>query len=400
LGELLDVVAAAGASAVFWNRRYEPWAIEQDRRVKAELRARGVEARSFNGSLCHEPWEVTPAPDPPLTRFSFFAGLWLERGPPTRPLPVPALPPAMASAASVPLDELGLLPRGPDWAEGLREAWRPGEAGAGAALRAFLAGPVREYREARHLPGRDRATSRLSPHLRFGEISPRQVWHAAEAAGAPVARDRMPAFQRELVWREFAHHLLYFFPDSPERPLRAGFPGLPWGDDEPAFRAWCQGRTGYPLVDAGMRELWRTGYVHNRVRMVAASFLTKDLLVPWQRGAAWFWDTLCDADLANNMLGWQWVAGCGTDDAARRPPRILNPVAHGRRFDPDGAYVRRWVPELARLPDAFLHRPFVAPRAALAYAGVRLGETYPLPLVDHDAARERALAALGDRRDG
>jgi deoxyribodipyrimidine photo-lyase len=280
LGELLDLVAATGASAVFWNRRYEPWAIAQDRRVKAELRARGVDARSLNGGLCHEPWEVTPPPARPPTRFSFFAGLWLERGPPPRPLPVPPLPPAAHGVATLALDGLQLLPRAPDWAAGLRASWRPGEAGAEAALPAFLAGPVRGYREARHLAGRDGGTSRLSPHLRFGEISPRQAWHAAEAAGAPVARDRMPPFQRELVWREFAYHLLYFFPDSPERPLRPGSVDLLGSDDDSAFRAWCRGRTGYPLVDAGMRELWRTGYMHNRVRMVAASFLTKDLLVP------------------------------------------------------------------------------------------------------------------------
>lgn len=389
--ELRSLAAATGAAAVFWNRRYEPWAIVQDREVKAELLAGGIEARSLNGSLCREPWELVRGDARPVTRFSFFAGLWHEQGPPPAPLPAPALPPVPAGIVSLALDRLELLPRAPDWAVGLRASWRPGEASAHRAAATFVADGIAGYREARHRPGRQGATSRLSPHLRFGEISPRQVWHAATRAGAEPARDRMPAFQRQLVWREFAYHLLYFYPDLAEVPLRPSSAALPRGEDSVVFGTWCRGETGYPIVDAGLRELWTTGYMHNRVRMIAASFLTKDLLLPWQRGAAWFWDTLCDADLANNAMGWQWVAGTGADSASYF--RMLNPVAQGRKFDPEGAYVRRWVPALARLPDAFVHCPWTAPRSVLAYVGLELGRDYPEPIVDHESARERAVAA-------
>ena len=229
--------------------------------------------------------------------------------------------------------------------------------------------------------------SRLSPRLHHGELSPRQIWHRAQVAVGAGAE----AFLRQLVWREFAHHLLFHFPQLPETPLRPEFARFPWSEDAGLFRAWCRGRTGYPLVDAGMRELWHTGYMHNRVRMIVASFLTKDLLIPWQKGAAWFWDTLCDADLANNSMGWQWVAGCGTDAAPYF--RIFNPVSQAAKFDPTGAYVRRWVPELARLPDELIHDPSAAGGDALRAANVRLGQNYPRPIVDHAAARVRALEA-------
>lgn len=388
LTELDRLVSETAASAVFWNRRYEPWAIAQDRAIKAALRARGLRVRSFNGSLLREPWEVADGQGQPLARFAAFARAWLERGPPPEPLPAPVLPASLGSPASLSLAELGLLPTAPDWAGGLRSAWRPGEAGAAAALERFVAGPMAHYRTGRHLPAAE-GTSRLSPHLRFGEISPRQIWRRAAVAGAPVARDLLPAYLRQLVWRELAYHLLYFFPHLPERDLHPGTGAAPRAVDRAAFAAWCQGRTGYPIVDAGMRELWRTGYMHNRVRMLVASFLTKDLLVPWQRGAAWFWDCLCDADLANNAMGWQWVAGTGAGGS--RYPRVFNPVLQGERFDPQGAYVRRWVPELAALPDRFVHRPFAAPKPVLAYTGIELGRDYPEPLVDHGAARLRAL---------
>jgi len=277
---------------------------------------------------------------------------------PPHPLPVPRkIPPPSSWPKSLEISNLQLEPA-IDWADGIRKAWNPGETSAKDRLRKFLRTGIQDYAVERDRP--DRAgTSRLSPHLHFGEIGPRQIWHAAE--GAP---DRMP-FLREIAWREFAHHILFHFPHTPHDPLRPEFRTFPWRMDEKGLRAWTRGETGYPLVDAGMRELWRTGWMHNRVRMVAASFLVKHLLIPWQEGAAWFWDTLVDADLANNTLGWQWVAGCGADAAPYF--RIFNPVLQGEKFDPEGVYVRRWVPETAR-PTA--------------------------PIVDHAAARNRALAAL------
>ncbi|MBE0564544.1 MAG: FAD-binding domain-containing protein, partial [Krumholzibacteria bacterium] len=284
---------------------------------------------------------------------------------------------------SASLASLGLLPR-PDWAGGLGAAWRPGTAGAAEHWRRFRAGALADY-----AVGRDRpdlfGTSRLSPHLHFGEVSPRTLWHdlAREPGGNEV--------RRQLVWREFAHHLLHHFPHTADTPLDARFERFPGAGDPRHLQAWQRGSTGYPIVDAGMRELWTTGWMHNRVRMIAASFLVKDLLVPWQEGAAWFWDTLADADLANNTMGWQWTAGCGADAAPFF--RVFNPTLQGRKFDPDGAYVRRWVPELAGLPNRWLHAPWEAPPPVLAAAGVSLGRTYPAPIVDHAVARARALDA-------
>jgi len=281
-------------------------------------------------------------------------------------------------------DHLELEPR-ICWADGLAAAWSPGELAATVELERFLDEELESYAAGRDLPG-VAATSRLSPHLRFGEIGPRQVWHAA-ASGV---------FRRQLGWREFAYHLLYHFPRTPEAALRPEFARFPWRRNGRFLEVWQRGQTGYPLVDAGMRELWTTGWMHNRARMVAASFLVKDLLIPWQGGARWFWDTLVDADLANNTLGWQWTAGCGADAAPFF--RIFNPAGQGERFDSAGDYVRRWVPELARLPDRWLHRPWEAPAGALAAAGVRLGRTYPRPVVDHAQARQRAMAAFSRLR--
>jgi deoxyribodipyrimidine photo-lyase len=292
------------------------------------------------------------------------------------------------------LADLELLPN-LDWAAGLRQRWQPGERAAREALARFLQEVLPAYARARDLPGLT-GTSGLSPHLHFGEISPRQVWHALqdrmnERLPANAARSAR-AWAAELGWREFAYHLLYHFPHSPDVPLRTPFVHFPWRTDPEGLRAWQRGRTGYPIVDAGMRQLWRIGWMHNRVRMIVASFLVKDLLLSWQHGARWFWDTLVDADLANNTLGWQWSAGCGADAAPYF--RIFNPVSQGERFDPQGAYVRTWCPELAGLPNDWIHRPWEAPSEVLARGGVVLGKTYPRPMVDHAEARVRALAAL------
>jgi deoxyribodipyrimidine photo-lyase len=381
------LVAETGAAALFWNRCYEPFAVARDTAIKAQLIGSGVMAESFNAGLIAEPWRVKTKTGGPYSVFTpFWRALRAEIAPPP-PIAAPERITGMAPPPGDRLEDWGLTPAGPDWAGGLREAWRPGEAGAQAQLARFLDNGLAAYATGRDLPGGD-YVSRLSPFLHWGEISVRQVWRAAEGRAGPVAEP----YLRELAWREFGHHLLWQFPELPENPFNARFKSFPWRDDPKGFAAWRRGRTGYPIVDAGMRQLWSTGWMHNRVRMAAGSFLVKHLLLPWQAGEDWFWDTLVDADLANNAMGWQWIAGSGADAAPYF--RIFNPVLQGEKFDADGAYVRRWVPELARMPDRFLHRPWLAPADVLADAGVTLGRTYPAPIVDHAFARDRALAAF------
>jgi len=392
---LPQLAARTGADAVYWNRRYEPWARARSLALKEELRAAGLRAQSFNAGLLAEPGSLATQKGEPYRVFTPFWKALRARaieGPgPAAPAQVPA-PPTPPPGEQ--LLDWQLLPQGPDWAGGLRANWTPGERGARARLDQFLDGTLARYADARDLPGHA-GTSRLSPHLHFGEIGPRQVWHAALARaaqdGSASARGT-ERFLSELAWREFSHHLLFHFPQLPEAPLRPEFAAFPWVDDAAALRAWQQARTGYPIVDAGLRELWHTGWMHNRVRMICASLLVKGLLVPWQRGAAWFWDTLVDADLANNSASWQWVAGCGADAAPYF--RIFNPSLQSARFDPDGRYLRRWLPELARLPTPLLHAPWDARPVDLAAAGVVLGKTYPPPLIEHAAARLRALLAF------
>ncbi len=400
--EILDrLVGETGADAVYYNRRYEPQGADVDKRVGDALSARGVTVRSFKSALLFEPHEIENRAGLPFRVFTPFYRHCLARlgpaepGPPPRSLePTTKLPPA-----GVKLKALGLAPEHP-WADGVLSWWSPGEKGAAEELEVFLESAVDRYPEDRDVPG-VRGVSRLSPHLHHGELSPRSVLAAVrevERDGGAAARAGTEAFLRQIVWREFAAHLLFHFPALAEQPFDKRFENFPWRSDPEGFTAWTRGLTGYPLVDAGMRELWATGWMHNRVRMVVASFLTKHLLVHWHSGARWFWDTLVDADLANNTMGWQWTAGCGVDPSPYF--RIFNPVAQGERFDPDGRYVRRWVPELAALPDRVLHRPFEAGERALAQAGVRLGENYPQPLVEHKAARERALMAYDRVRGG
>jgi deoxyribodipyrimidine photo-lyase len=335
-----------------------------------------------------EPWTVSTQGGQPFKVYTPFAKACRAAPEPPLPLPAPARLPAVAAVPpGLALDDLALLPRKPDWAGGLRAAWRPGEAGAQQRLERFLASAIEGYKEDRNRPDLE-STSRLSPHLRFGEISPRQLWHAARGREGRGADH----FVSELLWREFSYHLLFHFPELPDRNWRASFDAFPWADDPAALEAWRRGRTGFPIVDAGMRELWQTGWMHNRVRMIVGSFLVKDLMLPWQRGKEWFWDTLVDADLANNAASWQWVAGCGADAAPYF--RVFNPMLQGEKFDPAGDYVRRYVPELARMPAQFIHRPWEADDATLRAAGVELGRSYPRPLVDHGQARDRALAAF------
>ena len=390
-----DLAAAIGANAVHWTAGNEPAAAEQERRVAAALERSGIAAHVHGGGLLALPGSITTRAGGPVKVFARFWQTLRERGAPSpaRPAPKRLPPPPAGVPGGMALAELGLLPSGPDWAGGLRDHWHDGrdvgEAAAQARLDGFLDGGLADYATGRDYPARP-AVSGLSAHLRWGEIGPCQVWHAALARHGWTRQTE--AFLRELAWREFAYHLLHHFPDLTTTPLDARFAAFPWQHDAALQQAWRRGRTGYPLVDAGMRELWRTGVMHNRVRMVAASFLVKHLLQPWQDGEAWFWDTLVDADPANNPVNWQWVAGCGADAAPFF--RIFNPVLQGEKFDPEGAYVRRWVPELAALPDKHVHAPWTALEAVLWKAQVRLGETYPLPIVDHAAARARALAAF------
>jgi deoxyribodipyrimidine photo-lyase len=375
-----------GATAAHWNRRVEPDLIARDAGVEAALRAEGLEVRTFNSSLLFEPDGVKTGAGSPYQVFTPFWNACLQRPEPEPPLPAPPrltgprLWPKGEARESL---ELGAKI---DRAAGFRSAWTPGEAGARQRLDAFVEHGAGGYHASRDRMGED-GVSRLSPHLHFGEISPRAVWTAVSrrAAGAP---GRGPeTFLKELGWREFAHHLLLRFPRTASEPLRPEFARFPWRSDLRGFQLWTRGRTGYPVVDAGMRELWRTGWMHNRARMIAGSFLVKDLLVDWRDGARWFWDALVDADQANNTLGWQWVAGCGADAAPFF--RIFNPILQGVKFDPDGAYVKRWVPELSELGADLVHRPWMADPVFLGAA-----RDYPLPIVDHAKARVNALAAL------
>lgn len=398
---LRRLVNETGAGAVYWNRRYEPATVARDSAIKAEFAGAGLDVRSFNGALLHEPHEIANRQGRP---FQVFTPFW--RHCLTQPVAVPVKFRETRLAAparwprSLALEELELRPAKP-WDAGLAAAWTPGERAAAKRLAEFIADGMDDYAEQRDRPDVD-GTSRLSPHLHFGEISPRQIWAAVRARAKdsgvfPPSRGAS-VFLAEVGWREFAHHLLYHFPRMPEEPLRAEFARFPWAEDPDGgrLRAWQRGRTGYPIVDAGLRQLWQTGWMHNRVRMIAASFLVKHLRRPWADGAAWFWDTLVDADLASNTLGWQWSAGCGADAAPYF--RIFAPVLQGQKFDPDGTYVRRWVPELARVPATYVHAPWSAPADVLAAAGVRLGESYPRPIVDHATARAEALAAFKQLR--
>lgn len=403
--ELLpDVVERTGSGYVAWNRRYDSAAIALDKALKAELAEAGVAVESFNANLLNEPWQVKTKADGPFKVFTPYWRAVRESGEPSAPLPAPArlsktrLPAALREQ-TLTVAGLALEPTTPDWAGGLREAWTPGEDGARDRLDTFLDETIAGYREARDLPDR-LSTSRLSPHLRFGEISPRQIWHAtraAEEAGrTPGSASDVEKFFSEIGWREFSYHLLFHNPELASVNYDRRFDAMSWETDEAGLAAWQKGLTGYPIVDAGLRELWQTGWMHNRVRMITASFLIKHLLTDWRAGETWFWDTLVDADPANNPASWQWVAGSGADAAPYF--RVFNPVTQGEKFDPKGAYVRRFVPELAELDDKFIHRPWDAPAGELKRAGIILGSDYPKPIIALDFGRQRALDAFAALR--
>ena len=389
---ILQLLKECAAEAVYWNRSYEPHAIEKGKSLKTTLEAQTIEAKSFKAGLLFEPWEIANKQG---NFFKVFTSFWrhclTQAGTIGETYEVPEFLPSTSRYDCDDLMEWKLLPTHPDWSGGFRKLWHPGEKTARERLNSFLKNDLNDYPEKRDIPS-SAGTSYLSPHVHWGEISPRQIYSSTRFYEAREGNCRAAEkFLSELGWREFSCYLLYHMPSLPSLPFNPRFKGFPWVSNDNSLRAWQRGKTGYPLVDAGMRELWETGYMHNRVRMIVASFLTKHLQVDWKQGAAWFWDTLVDADLANNSASWQWVAGCGAD--ASPYYRIFNPILQGQRFDPAGDYVRRWVPELSKLPDAYIHCPWEADEKTLLSAGVSFGKNYPSPIVNHSTAREAALHA-------
>lgn len=382
---LRALLVSTNASGLYFTRDYAPWSAALEARIKGICDSAGITCHRYGGFLLHEPEQIRNGSGQAFKVYTPFARACLARGEPRAAKPVPKMTWARHDESSERLEAWALQPRKPDWAKGFSGVWQPGEQGAEQQLARFLDQSLRGYAEGRDRP--DQAfTSRLSPHLHWGEISPHRVWqtvsHAMQAQPGFLDRDG-EKFHKELLWREFSNHLLQEFPAFPDNPYRSEFSSFPWRDDAAALKAWQCGETGYPIVDAGMRELWATGYMHNRVRMIAASFLIKHLLLPWQTGEGWFWDTLVDADIANNAASWQWVAGCGADAAPYF--RIFNPVLQGEKFDPDGAYVKRWLPELRDVPTDAIHKPWTLALPPRNYAR---------PIVDHGIARSRALAAF------
>lgn len=374
--------------SVYWNRCYEPWRISRDKRIKTALSDLGVDTKSFNGSLLWEPWEVLKKDGTPYKVFTpFYRRGCLTAQSPRMPLPKPDITFADGEFGALSIDELNLLPTIP-WDKQLQPFWKIGETHAQKRLRSFIKEGLENYKEGRNFPAKNNVT-RLSPHLHWGEISPNQIWHDVQKLGGGENEDCLLS---ELGWREFSHSLLYHFPELPIKNLQSKFDAFPWRKNNKLLERWQQGLTGYPIVDAGMRELWQTGYMHNRVRMIVGSFLVKNLLLHWHHGEEWFWDCLVDADLANNSASWQWVAGCGADAAPYF--RVFNPITQGEKFDSQGEYTRRFVPELNALPDKYLFKPWQAPDSVLKEAGVELGKNYPKPIVDVKVSREQALEAF------
>ena len=385
---LCDRVRQYPNCTVFWNRCYEPWRIARDKRIKAALSALGVECRSFNGSLLWEPWQVKKKDGTPYRVFTpFYRKGCHSAVVPREPLPRPKIAFAKGDFQALSIDDLDLLPK-VRWDRQLQPHWEIGEVSAQAKLQHFIDQGLGDYKEGRNYPAKENV-SRLSAHLHWGEISPNQIWYDVQKAGSGVNEDCLLS---ELGWREFSYALLYHFPELPVKNLQKKFDAFAWRNNAKRLARWQQGMTGYPIVDAGMRELWQTGYMHNRVRMIVGSFLVKNLLLHWHHGQRWFWDCLVDADLASNSASWQWIAGCGADAAPYF--RVFNPITQGEKFDPTGVYTRRFIPELSALPDKYLYRPWDAPDLVLDAAGIELGKTYPKPIVDVKASREQALAAF------
>lgn len=390
--ELVAVAREAKASAIFLNRRYEPGDHDAVARLREALE--GIEIEAFTGHLLHDPDRIRTKTGGYYKVYTPFRKAFTAGGTPRDPLPAPTRIHASATSVSaLTIGDLDLLPTKPDWSGGIAKSWEVGEAAAIKRFSAFCKKGLRDYKDGRERPDID-GSSRMSPHLRFGEISPYTLW--AMAGDALQTGIGLETFRSELLWRDFNYHLLWNEPSLPERNYAKRFDALAWRDAPAELAAWQQGLTGYPIVDAGMRQLWQTGWMHNRVRMIVGSFLTRDLLIDWKAGERWFWDTLVDGDPASNTSQWQWIAGTGADPQPFF--RIFNPIAQSRKFDPHGAYIRRFVPELARLSDEAIHAPFELGSDILRKAGVELGHSYPRPIVDHGEARRRALEAYAATR--
>jgi len=394
---LTDLVENTGLKHIVWAKRYDPFGQQTDAQVKAHLTTLGVTCHEMPSGLLHEPGETLNQSGKPFQVFTPYWRACRSRLNLKAPLARPdnltlSLPPSDR------LEDWKLLPSKPDWAESFHHMWKPGEIGAQERLNQFINHGLKGYGTRRNIPS-DSGTSGLSPHLHWGEMSPRYIFHAIQNACLhnPDLSSDAEVFLSELGWREFSYDCLARFPELKDKSLRLAFEQFPWQENSSHLEAWQCGKTGYPIVDAGMRQLWKMGWMHNRVRMIVASFLTKHLLIPWQKGEQWFWDTLVDADEASNAMGWQWVAGCGVDAAPYF--RIFNPVLQGEKFDPQGHYVRQWIPELKGLPDAYIHQPWKAPPMILGASGITLGKNYPHPIVDHATGRDRALQAYKQMND-
>ena len=387
---LEDLIRETGAKHVFWNRRYESSLRELDTRCKRVLTNRGLDVRSFNSALINEPHEVSTKTGSPYKVYTPYFNTVVGR-PAVSPIALnkSAIRFTPITPDSISINALELLPSS-NWHREFERKWEVSEEAAQKCLRDFLDQPVDRYQQDRDRPDR-KGTSALSPYLHFGQIGPRQIVQALKEQ-SDLSLEGPHVYLKEIYWREFAYHVLYHFPNTPDMPLQSKYANFPWKYDATLQEHWQQGKTGYPVIDAGMRQLWKTGWMHNRVRMIVASFLVKHLLQDWKQGAQWFWNTLVDADLASNTLGWQWSGGCGADAAPYF--RVFNPIIQGKKFDPDGSYVKRFVPELAKLPVKYIHTPWEAPTATLKAAGITLDVDYPKPIVDHQEGRARALAAF------
>lgn len=389
---LIETLKNNNLSSVYWNRCYDLWRITNDSIIKSELKKLNIECKSFNGSLLWEPWLVLKKDKSPYKVFTpFYNNGCLQSSPPRCPIPAPKnLTLVKDIFNKTTIENFGLLPK-VKWYKPIEKCWNIGEKAAHSKLIEFLDYGLEGYKEDRNYPFK-KNVSRLSPHLHFGEISPNQAWHSAKTASINNSSIKdTDCFLSELGWREFSHSLLYHFPDLVNKNFQSKFDKFPWQNNQDFLRAWQIGETGYPIVDAGMRELWKTGYMHNRVRMIVGSFLVKNLLIHWHHGRDWFWDCLIDADLANNSSGWQWIAGSGVDAAPYF--RIFNPITQGEKFDKDGEYTRYFVPELKLLPNKYLFKPWQAPESILKNCGIVLGKNYPNPIVNLEKSREIALQA-------
>ena len=379
-------------SNIFWSRCYEPWRIKRDKKIKKYFNDQNINVNTFNGSLLWEPWNIAKKDGTPYKVFTpYYRKGCLNSDKPRMPLPAPNLSNLISIDHDLKIEDLELMPKH-NWYNKMISLWSPGEEGALNKIEEFISHGLNNYKEGRNFPS-NQNVSQLSPHLHFGEVSPNQVWYRAKTKEGKLGiKKDLDHFLSELGWREFSFNLLYHFPFLPKENLQKKFDNFPWDNDKDKLKKWQKGLTGYPIVDAGMQELWQTGYMHNRLRMVVGSFLVKNLLLHWHHGERWFWDCLIDADLASNSAGWQWIAGSGADAAPYF--RIFNPITQGQKFDPDGKYTRKYLPVLNDMPDKFLFNPWEAPEDVLRSAGVKLGENYPLPIVEIGSSRQKALEAF------